>query len=177
MESRRQEIVEIVNREGEVSFSALRKHFPDVSEVTLRKDLKYLDATLQIVRIYGGAKSLPTAIGTVDNFYTRSAKHIEEKKMIAEKAARLLRPNQAVFIGSGSTCTELCKMLPNIPLQVFTDGLVTAIELSKLPSIEASILGGGRSTRMIFAPVVQRCLKVYFNSDLILRFWVQMGIV
>ena len=146
LETRRQEIVELVNREGEVNFSSLKKHFPDVSDVTLRKDLKYLDSTLQIVRIHGGAKSLPTAIGAVDNFYTRSAKHIDEKKVIAEKAIKLLRPNHSLFVGSGSTCTELCKALPDIPLQVFTDGLVTALELSKLPNVEVTILGGEVNT-------------------------------
>lgn len=136
----------MVNREGEINFSTLKKRFPDVSDVTLRKDLKYLDATLQIVRIHGGAKSLPTAIGAVDNFYTRSMKQIEEKKLIAEKAVKLLRPNQAVFIGAGSTCAELCKALPDLPLQVFTDGLATALELSKLSSIEVTILGGEVNT-------------------------------
>ena len=72
MEKRRQEIVELVKRESEISFAELKQHFPEVSEVTLRKDLKYLDSTLQIIRIHGGAKSLHAAIGTVDNFYTRS---------------------------------------------------------------------------------------------------------
>ena len=151
VDGRRQEIVDLVNREGKIDFASLKKHFPDVSDVTLRKDLKYLDSTLQIVRVHGGAKSLPTAIGTVDNFYTRSAKHIEEKKMIAEKAVQLLRPNHALFVGSGSTCTELCKVLPDLPLQVFTDGLVTALELSKLPHIEATILGGEVNTNDVRA--------------------------
>ena len=146
LESRRQEIVELVNREGEINFSSLKKHFPDVSDVTLRKDLKYLDSTMQIVRIHGGAKSLPTAIGAVDNFYTRSTKQIEEKKVIAEKAVELLRPNIALFVGAGSTCAELCKVLPDIHLQVFTDGLATALELSKLPNVEVTILGGEVNT-------------------------------
>ncbi len=151
MDTRRQEIVDLINREGKISVSTLKMHFPDVSDVTLRKDLKYLDSTRQIIRVHGGAKSLPAAIGTVDNFYTRSAKHIGEKKLIAEKAARLLGPNHALFVGSGSTCTELCKVLPDIPLQVFTDGLVTALELSKFPNIEATILGGEVNTNDIRA--------------------------
>lgn len=146
MENRRQEIVELVNREGEIGFSELKRYFPEVSDVTLRKDLKYLDSTLQIVRVHGGAKSLPAAIGTVDNFYTRSTKHIEEKKEIAAKAAKLLRPHNSLFIAAGSTCAELAKVLPDMPLQVFTDGLATAMELSKLSKIEATILGGEINT-------------------------------
>ena len=151
MNDRRQEIVDLVNREGKIDFASLKRRFSNVSDVTLRKDLKYLDSTLQIVRVHGGAKSLPTAIGTVDNFYTRSTKHIEEKKVIAKKAVQLLHSNHTLFVGSGSTCTELCKVLPDIPLQVFTDGLVTALELSKLPHVEATILGGEVNTNDVRA--------------------------
>ncbi len=151
MDVRRQKIVELINLQGEMSFAALKEHFPEVSEVTLRKDLKHLDSEQQIVRIHGGAKSLPTAIGAVDNFYTRSTRHTDEKVIIAQKAISLLRPNQAIFIGSGSTCAELCKNLPDIPLQVFTDGLVTALELSKQSSVEATILGGEVNTNDVRA--------------------------
>lgn len=166
MKNRRQEISEMINREGEISFATLKERFPDVSDVTLRKDLKYLDSTMQIVRIHGGAKSLPTAIGAVDNFYTRSAKHIEEKKLIAQKAVQLLSPHQSIFVASGSTCTELCKALPNFPLQVFTDGLATALELSKLPNIEATILGGEINTNDIRSSgpkVLNSLLQLYFD--------------
>ena len=85
MENRRQEIVDLVNRREQIDFSELKKHFPGVSDVTLRKDLKYLDSSMQIVRIHGGAKSLPAAIGSVDNYYTRATKNVEMKKIIAEK--------------------------------------------------------------------------------------------
>lgn len=142
MENRRQEIVEIVNRMGEVSVSQLREMFPNVSEVTLRKDLKFLNSSMQIVRVHGGAKSLPAAIGSVDNYFTRSSKNTSQKQIIAQKASALIKPNQSLFIAAGSTCTEFVKYLPDIPLQIFTDGLVTAIELSKFSNIEANIIGG-----------------------------------
>ncbi len=142
MLKRQQEIVETINRLGEVTISQLKELFPDVSEVTLRKDLKYLNSTMQIVRIHGGAKSLPAAIGTVDSFFTRSAKNIEQKNIIAKKAIKLLNPNQSLFIAAGSTCIQFVKSLPDIPLQVFTDGLVTAIELSKFANIDANLIGG-----------------------------------
>ena len=151
MDIRRQKILELINLHGEISFTVLKEHFPEVSEVTLRKDLKHLDSEQQIVRIHGGAKSLSTAIGAVDNFYTRSTRHTDEKIIIAQKAISLLRPNQSLFIGSGSTCAELCKNLPDIPLQVFTDGLMTALELSKQSSVEVTILGGEVNTNDVRA--------------------------
>ena len=40
MGERRSGIVELINQEGYVSFSRLKSAFPDVSEMTLRTDLK-----------------------------------------------------------------------------------------------------------------------------------------
>ena len=53
MEERRRRIVELVNTMGNVSFAQLKERFSDVSEMTLRTDLKYLDETHQILRVYG----------------------------------------------------------------------------------------------------------------------------
>lgn len=142
MEGRRKRIVELVNQEQYVSFQRLREEFPDVSDVTLRKDLSFLDSTLQLVRVHGGAKSLPTAIGMIDNFYARIVANTEAKKEIARKAANLLCENDAFYIASGSTCNEFTKALPDIPMLVFTDGIATALELSKFSKIKTSVFGG-----------------------------------
>ena len=64
MEMRRNAIAELVNKHGTVSFSQIKEQFPQVSEMTLRTDLKALDAAKEIVRIHGGAKSVQLVIGT-----------------------------------------------------------------------------------------------------------------
>lgn len=142
MDNRRDEIAAFVNQKGYVTLQQLREAFPNVSDVTLRKDLSYLDSTLRLVRVHGGAKSLPTAIGMVDNFYTRSTLNIESKKRIAVKAAQILQPNNSLYIACGTTCNEFAKVLPNIKMQVFTDGLATALELAKFSNIKTTLFGG-----------------------------------
>ena len=52
MKRRRNEIEMLVNREGTVSFARLKQAFPDVSEMTLRSDLRALDEERRIVRVY-----------------------------------------------------------------------------------------------------------------------------
>lgn len=143
MEKRRLKILDLVNSQGELSFCDLKSYFPEVSEVTLRKDLKYLDSSQQLVRVHGGVKSLPAAIGKVDNLFTRSAKHHDEKKQIAEKAAVLLKSHASIFIAAGSTCAEFATQLPvDKSLTVFTDGIMTALELSRKDGVEGNIIGG-----------------------------------
>ena len=125
MEKRRQEIVELVKRESEISFAELKQHFPEVSEVTLRKE-----------------------------------------RVIAAKAVKLLRPNNSLFIAAGSTCAEMTKVLPDIPLQVFTDGLVTALELSKYSNIEATMIGGQINTDSVRSSgfkVFEELNKLHFD--------------
>ena len=66
MERRRNAIAALINQKGTVSFSTIKEHFPNVSEMTLRTDLKALDEAKQIVRIHGGAKSVQLVINTDD---------------------------------------------------------------------------------------------------------------
>ena len=101
MEQRRNAIVELVNREGSLSFVQLKEAFPSVSEMTLRTDLKALDQARRVVRVHGGVKSVEVVVGTDDQFGRRTARNASEKQIIAEKAAALLRPNTTVFLDSG----------------------------------------------------------------------------
>ncbi len=141
-DARRKQIVSLVNKDGFVSMQKLKEYLPDISEVTLRKDLRYLDATMQLIRVHGGTKSLPTAIGAIDNHYVRLTQNVEKKKIIAAKACTLLKKNNSIYIAAGTTCNELAKAIPNQAMQVFTDGVATALELSKCPELEISIFGG-----------------------------------
>lgn len=138
MEKRRQAIRDIVNQLGEVNFAQLKELFPEVSDVTLRKDLKFLDETQQLIRVHGGAKSLPHVL----NFHYRSTLHQEEKRLIASKALKLINPHDSIYITAGTTCVELASILPAMPLYVFTDGLNTAASFPFSPDINVEIFGG-----------------------------------
>ena len=64
MEQRRNQIVELVNRKGSISFAQLKEAFPSVSEMTLRTDLKALDEARRVVRVHGGVKSVEQVVDT-----------------------------------------------------------------------------------------------------------------
>lgn len=142
MEQRRKSIVEFVNREGAVSFSSLKTAFPNVSEMTLRTDLKFLDQSNQLIRVYGGAKSVNYVVGTDDLISRRSERNKDKKVQIAGKAAAILQTNTSVFLDSGSTVTELARHMPDQDLLVFTTGIDCACELAKLKMPIVHLLGG-----------------------------------
>lgn len=142
METRRKQIAELVNQHGYMSFLQIKENFPNVSEMTLRTDLKVLDQDKTIVRIHGGAKAVQSVIGTDDYLNRRAIRNLPEKEEIAKKAVRLLSPNTAVFLDSGSTTATLARLFPNQPNLIYTTGLTCATELSELSEPTVWVPGG-----------------------------------
>ena len=142
METRRNAIVDLINENGTVSFSQLKDAFPNVSEMTLRTDLKLLDEARRILRIHGGAKSVQVLIGTDDFLGRKSVRNIPQKQKIAEKALTLLRPDTTVYLDSGSTTTLFARQFPDQSNLIYTTGLSCATELSNLPKPAVMIPGG-----------------------------------
>ncbi len=142
MEQRRNAIVKLVDSQGSVTFAQLKAAFPQVSEMTLRTDLKALDASKRIVRVHGGAKSVEQIIGTDDLLGRRMARNISAKETIAQKALALLQPNTAIYLDSGSTATALAHVISDEPYLLFTNGISCAAELTKLEKPTVTIPGG-----------------------------------
>lgn len=142
MEQRREKMVKKINREGSVSFTQLKETFHHVSEMTLRRDLEYLDRNKRIIRIHGGAKSVDVLIGTDDLFFKRSTRNASEKKIIADKAVALLQENSTIFLDSGSTCTEFSRACPDGTYMIFTNGVSCALELARLQRAQIHMIGG-----------------------------------
>ena len=142
MHKRRQRIVQLINQEGQLTFSRLKNAFPEVSEMTLRTALKDLDETGAIIRIHGGARSMDTLAGTDGTLTQRTARNVALKNEIALKARSLLRPGSSVFIDSGSTTTAFCRQIPNESRQIYTSGLSCALELCALDQPKVHITGG-----------------------------------
>ena len=146
MEMRRDAIVQLINEKGTVSFSQIKQEFPNVSEMTLRTDLKLLDEAKRILRVHGGAKSVQVIIGTDDFLNRKSVRNIPEKQKIAEKALTLLHPDTTIFLDSGSTATVLARQIPDQSYLIYTTGLSCATELANL-SKPAVMLPGGKLNR------------------------------
>ncbi|MCC8082052.1 MAG: DeoR/GlpR family DNA-binding transcription regulator [Lachnospiraceae bacterium] len=142
METRRNAIAQLIDDNGTVSFSQLKEAFPDVSEMTLRTDLKCLDEAKRILRIHGGAKSVQVLIGTDDFLKRKSIRNISEKQTIANKAVTLIRPDTTVFLDSGSTTTTLAQHFPNQSNLIYTTGLSCATELCSLNAPTVMLPGG-----------------------------------
>lgn len=142
MEQRRNAIVDFVNEKGNITFAQLEKKFSNVSQMTLRTDLKSLDEAKKIVRIHGGAKSVERVLGTDDYIGRRNVRNVEEKEIIASKVIPLIKPNTTIFLDSGSTTAALARIWPDQENFIFTSSMTCVMELSKLQHPTVFVPGG-----------------------------------
>lgn len=152
MEQRRNRIVAFINERTSITFTELKEEFPDVSDMTLRTDLKVLDEEKKIIRVHGGAKAVTTVLGNDDQLGLREVRNVTEKEQLVAKALELIRPGTTVFLDSGSTTTLLARNLPDQPMMVFTCSLTVAMELTRLEQAEVFVVGGSlnRNSRSMY---------------------------
>ncbi|MCI0920144.1 DeoR/GlpR family DNA-binding transcription regulator [Sphingobacterium rhinopitheci] len=115
----------------------------NVSSVTIRKDLKLLEDKHLIFRTKGGASS-NNPYATDKPLIIKESINYDEKNKIAKKAIELIKDNDSILIGSGTTASALARFLnpSDNKLTVITPALRVAIELCNKPNIEVLQLGG-----------------------------------
>lgn len=141
LNQRRTEILNIIQEDGHAKVQNLSKIFK-VSEVTIRQDLEELESLGYIQREHGGAflKDVGSFAKTGKLF---NQTHMDEKRDIAVKAASLVNEGDSIIMDSGSTTTELAKMLSGYKsLNVLTNALNIAYILGENPGINLLVSGG-----------------------------------
>lgn len=109
-----------------------------VSDDTVRRDLQELSIDNKLIKVHGGAlsKSFHTA------FDREMVYEIENKNIIAKKAAALVQSGMYILTSGGTSMIEFAKALdPNLNATFFTCSLNAAIEFSHHPSIEVVMIG------------------------------------
>ncbi len=111
-----------------------------VSDDTIRRDLKELSEIGLLEKVHGGA--LPKS--PIPFEYTQREDYaIKDKKIIAAKAAGLITAGQVILLDGGTTNLELVRALPHdLEITVFTNNFPLATELMCHPGIDAYFLGG-----------------------------------
>ena len=134
-------ILKCLKEKGKISIDAICE-IMKVSSVTIRKDLKVLEEKNLLFRIKGGASnSNPYAIDRpiLINELIRN----DEKQKIAKEALNLIKNNDSILLGTGTTVFALAKKLESVQnLTVITPALKVSLELSTKPNIEVLQLGG-----------------------------------
>lgn len=141
--TRRDAVNTYIQSKGEVTLSELEQRHPEVSSMTLRRDLETLERRGLIIRIRGGAKSIAHLSLLKEAAYTqRQTEHAQAKMTIAEKAIKLLTPGRSIYIDSGTTCMCFAQHVPEASLFVLTPAPNVALELMKISGVKVNLTGG-----------------------------------
>jgi DeoR/GlpR family transcriptional regulator of sugar metabolism len=138
-------IVELVQESGSKTVAELCELF-DVSEMTIRRDLRDLDREGTLRRVHGGAVS---SLGrSYEPPYTlRSTRNAEIKRAIGKKAAELILDGDSIALDVGTTTLEIAQALQGKQnLTILTASLPIANEIVSNLSLKSEvrlILTGG----------------------------------
>ena len=103
-----------------VSLGELEKMFPEVTSMTLRRDIDRLETKGELIKVRGGARSMKfLTTSAEDDFGKRLYEATEEKTRIAECATEFVETGRSIFIDSGTTALRLASMVAD---ERFTDG-------------------------------------------------------
>ena len=127
---RQDKIKDFIEARGIVTIKQLQDLFPDVSLMTIHRDLDMLVQTGDVVKFRGGAKSVRHAMDL--EFDVRMRQNNAGKIAIAHKALDLIQPHTAIFLDASTTNLALARLLPDINLNIFTTGPGIALELCRL---------------------------------------------
>ncbi|MCA9766349.1 MAG: DeoR/GlpR transcriptional regulator [Carnobacterium sp.] len=162
--NRIQQIEDYINQNQTVSIDELREIFK-VSKNTIRRDIKQLEEKGVLKKVYGGVVAVEPSL---KNFETRNIDHQEDKMKIANKAAELIKPNDIIFIDSGTTTKNiLLDLNREIPFTLITNNLDVINLAIEFPFVEIILIGSTykRLTRS-FVDTTENLVVSKLNIDI-----------
>ena len=131
MNSIRQTLIrEFIEKNNVATIKELQALCPEVSLMTIHRDLDALVKSGTIVKVRGGAQSVRHS-GDL-GFDVRLQENNSGKITMAKKALQLIQPGSTLFLDASTTNLMLARLLPDINLNIFTTGPNIAIELCRL---------------------------------------------
>ena len=151
IDHRQAEMLTLIRKRQEIMVDELSELF-SVSPMTVRRDLQYLEEMGKISRFHGGASAhtgaMPSAEKDIVSFCRR---------LIARRAAELVRSGDSILINGSSTALALLDYLDGKTARVFTNnGMV--IDHNCPSSVDIRLSGG----------IVRPCQHI-LTGDLTLR--------
>jgi len=125
------------------SLKELEERFPDVSSMTLRRDIEFFERQGDVIKVRGGARSMKFITTSMEeSIATRSSENTYSKQKIAQIASSFIETGRSIFFDSGSTVMQLESFMPKTRLSVHTTDPNLALKLVKRDNIMVNIVGG-----------------------------------
>ncbi|MCY6369147.1 DeoR/GlpR family DNA-binding transcription regulator [Clostridium ganghwense] len=140
LENRREKIIEEIDQVGEINITELSKKM-NVSQMTIRRDLKKLEEEGALIRKYKGAISV-NQLNTEDTLKLRRLQNENEKTIIAKYAEELIENEDIIMLDASTTALAICKYIQDKKLTVVTNSISIATALSAAEKVNVILVGG-----------------------------------
>ena len=154
---RQEQILEILEENREVQVARLAEQL-QVSEMTIRRDLKLLEQRGRLKRVYGGA--VATASYAFTPVESRASVNAAEKERIAELAETLVANDMRVYVDGGSTTLSLARRLAHGAAAHYTTSSIAVAQTIAAGGISEVTLLGGTLRRNAGTLIGPECLEM-----------------
>lgn len=114
----------------------------DVTEMTIRRDLKELEEKGILKRIHGGATSVDLLSSKEFSHNEKVKKNIKEKKEISQKIVSTVKDNETIFLGPGSTIELVSEYISDKSCKIVTNSLYLFNRLNRNNYKDLILIGG-----------------------------------
>ena len=164
MNKRHMQILDLLTKHHKLEVSKLAQLL-NVSQVTIRKDLVFLESSGIVVREHGYA-----LLNDSDDINHRLAYHYEIKQKIAKMAVESINNGDTVMIESGSCCAlvalEIAQTKKDVTL--ITNSAFICDYIRKIGTVKIILLGGEyqSESQVMVGPITRKCAEAFFVDKL-----------
>jgi DeoR family transcriptional regulator, fructose operon transcriptional repressor len=154
-------IVEMLQGKTSIKVNELAEFF-NVSESTIRRDLKEMEENGLLSRTHGGAVGINNTRFEPTYREKEDAKH-DEKEKIGKFAATIIEDGSTIILDSGTTTLEVAKNITAKNITVLTNSIDIAYILSEKDDIEVIVTGGSlrQTTRAMVGSITEKILSQF----------------
>lgn len=138
--TRKNKIKDILNEKKSITVTELSKTF-DVTEETIRRDLKFLEDEGFLTRTYGGA-FIQSGVENNVTLELRKVAYTKSKDVIAKQCHKLIHNGDSIFLDASTTALFIAQAISNMRLTVVTNSLLIIDQLTDLDNIRLVCVGG-----------------------------------
>ncbi|MUT64875.1 DeoR/GlpR family DNA-binding transcription regulator [Paenibacillus sp. NEAU-GSW1] len=158
-EERKQKIIDYIQSHGRALVPELAELF-EVSESTVRRDLRELEEAKLLRRTHGGAVLIQPDTAE-PSFVEKEDRYRVQKEAVALKAMSFIEEGDTIFLDSGTTTYCMVKHLKNFrKLTVVTNSNMAAQELKQMKHLDLILTGGTLrfETQAMVGPIADRAI-------------------
>jgi len=166
---RRDSIIQLIRKDGKVRVDNLAEQF-EVSSVTIRNDLDFLEKKGILHRTHGGAL-IRKNVYEDPTLEEKQKLFQKEKQKIGEKAVELINDGDSILLDSGTTAMEIAYRLADKKnITVMTNALNIGLKLGAQENLNVMLTGGllRKESFSLVGPEAEATIGNYYFDKLFL---------